>query len=422
MTDYDSKEYLEKVDAWWRAANYLSATEMYLKDNALLRRPLRNTDIKRKPIGHWGTVPGQNFIYAHLNRVINKYDLNMFYIEGPGHGGQVMVANSYLDGSYTEIYPEFTHDEEGLNKFNKHFSFPGGIGSHATAATPGSIHEGGELGYSLSHAAGAVLDNPDQIAATVIGDGEAETGPLAAGWLINTFLNPKTDGVVLPILHLNGAKIANPTIWARRSDEDIQKYFEGLGWHPYFVEGDDPEEMHLKMAKTLDTIIEEIQAIKKEADKKPADQQTMARWPMLVLRTPKGWTAPEKVDGKQLVGSYRAHQVPVDISESNFEPEKETFENWLQSYRPEELFDEDGALKEDIAEIAPKGNKRMAMNPITNGGVDKKPLNLPDWKDFAIDIDTPGQKKAPGHDGNGQVYGKDHGAEPGNNFRIFSPD
>lgn len=420
MVDFDSKDYLKKVDAWWRAANFLGVSEMYLKDNALLRRPLQPTDVKRNPIGHWGTLANQNMIYAHLNRIINKYDLNLSFFEGPGHGGQVMVANSYLDGSYTEIYPEYTQDEAGLNKFNKHFSFPGGIGSHATAQTPGSIHEGGELGYVLSHAAGAILDNPDQIVAAVIGDGESETGPLQAGWLINTFINPVNDGVVLPIWNLNGAKIANPTIFTRKSDEDLRKYLEGLGWKPYFVEGDDPMAVHQQMADTLDAIVEEIQTIKAEAAKKPADKQVMPHWPVLVLRTPKGWTGPKGTEHERIEGGYRAHQVPIDVSESHFE-QADLLEAWLKSYRPEELFDDNGTLVPELRAIAPKGNKRMAMNPLVNGGVNTKDLVIPEWKDNALDFTTPGERMEQDMIQLGKYIARVVEANP-DNFRLFSPD
>lgn len=420
MTDYDSKDYLKKVDAWWRAANYLGVTEMYLKDNPLLKRPLQASDVKRRPLGHWGTLANQNFIYAHLNRVINKYDLNMAYFEGPGHGGQVMVANSYLDGSYTERYPEYTQDEAGLNKFNKHFSFPGGIGSHATAQTPGSIHEGGELGYVLSHAAGSVLDNPDQIAVAVIGDGESESGPLQAGWLVNVFLNPVNDGVVLPIWNLNGAKIANPTIFTRKSDDDIRSYLEGLGWHPYFVEGEDPEKLHPLMAETMDQIITEIQSIKEKAATKTANEQTMPHWPVLVLRTPKGWTGPKGTVHERIEGGYRAHQVPIDVSESNFDRSDE-LEEWLKSYRPEELFDEAGHPREILTSIAPQGQKRMALNPLVNGGVDPKPLELPDWKDLAIDTSVRGDIDNSDMTSLGEYLAKIIEANP-DNFRMFSPD
>lgn len=420
MMNFDSEEYLKQVDAWWRAANFLGVTEMYLKDNALLKRPLQPSDVKRNPIGHWGTLANQNFIYAHLNRVINKYDLNMSYFEGPGHGGQVMVANSYLDGSYTERYPEYTQDEAGLNKFNKHFSFPGGIGSHATAQTPGSIHEGGELGYVLSHAAGAVLDHPDQIAAAVIGDGESESGPLQAGWLINVLLNPVNDGVVLPIWNLNGAKIANPTIFTRKSDEELRLYLESLGWKPYFVEGEDPEKIHPIMAETMDKIVEEIQSIKEEATKKPSSEQTMPHWPVLVLRTPKGWTGPKGSDHERIEGGYRAHQVPIAVSENDF-GRAEELEAWLKSYRPEELFDAEGRPKEILTSIAPQGTKRMAMNPLVNGGIDPKPLVLPDWKDLAIDVSERGKVDNSDMTSLGEYFAKVIEANP-DNFRMFSPD
>ena len=339
MTQFDTPEYLAKVDAWWRAANYISVAQMYLKDNPLLRRPIQKEDVKLHPIGHWGTIAGQNFIYAHLNRAINKYDLDMFYIEGPGHGGQVMVSNSYLDGSYTELYPQITQDEAGFKQLCKIFSFPGGIASHAAPETPGSIHEGGELGYSLSHATGAVLDNPNVIAAAVIGDGEAETGPLAAGWFSNTFINPVNDGAVLPILYLNGGKIHNPTILARRTDEELTQYFNGLGWDPIFVEGTDPEEVHPLMAAKLDEAIEKIQAIQKEARSKSAEEATMPHWPVLVVRTPKGWTGPKEWNHEPIEGGFRAHQVPIPVSGEAME-HIDALVDWLKSYRPEELFDE----------------------------------------------------------------------------------
>ena len=314
MTQFDTPEYLAKVDAWWRAANYISVAQMYLKDNPLLRRPVQKEDVKLHPIGHWGTIAGQNFIYAHLNRAINKYDLDMFYIEGPGHGGQVMVSNSYLDGSYTELYPNITQDEAGFKQLCKIFSFPGGIASHAAPETPGSIHEGGELGYSLSHATGAILDNPNVIAAAVIGDGEAETGPLSAGWFSNTFINPVNDGAVLPILYLNGGKIHNPTILARRTDEELTQFFNGLGWDAIFVEGTDPEKVHPLMAEKLDEAIEKIQAIQKEARAKKAEEATMPHWPVLVVRTPKGWTGPKEWNSEPIEGGFRAHQVPIPVS------------------------------------------------------------------------------------------------------------
>ncbi|MGX7126874.1 phosphoketolase family protein [Enterococcus viikkiensis] len=419
-TEFDSKNYLDKVDAWWRAANYISVAQMYLKDNPLLRRPLQKEHLKTHPIGHWGTISGQNFLYAHLNRAINKYDLNMFYIEGPGHGGQVMVSNSYIDGSYTEIYPEIGENEAGLKQLCKMFSFPGGIASHAAPETPGSIHEGGELGYALSHATGAILDNPEVIAATVVGDGEAETGPLAAGWFSNVFINPVNDGAVLPILYLNGGKISNPTILARKSNEELTSYFEGLGWNPYFVEGTDPQEVHEMMAKTLDAVIEEIKAIQAEARKGHAADATMPNWPVILFRTPKGWTGPETWAGEQISGTFRAHQVPIPVDSEHME-HVDKLTNWLNSYRPEELFDENGKIVAELKAISPKGDQRMAKNPITNGGIDPKPIKMPDWKQHAIDTTTPGAVTAQDMIIFGQ-QARDLISENPTNFRIFGPD
>ena len=419
MTQFDTPEYLAKVDAWWRAANYISVAQMYLKDNPLLRRPIQKEDVKLHPIGHWGTIAGQNFIYAHLNRAINKYDLDMFYIEGPGHGGQVMVSNSYLDGSYTELYPQITQDEAGFKQLCKIFSFPGGIASHAAPETPGSIHEGGELGYSLSHATGAVLDNPNVIAAAVIGDGEAETGPLAAGWFSNTFINPVNDGAVLPILYLNGGKIHNPTILARRTDEELTQYFNGLGWDPIFVEGNDPKEVHPLMATKLDEAIEKIQAIQKEARSKSAEEATMPHWPVLVVRTPKGWTGPKEWNHEPIEGGFRAHQVPIPVSGEAME-HIDALVDWLKSYRPEELFDENGKLVEEIAAISPKGPRRMSMNPITNAGV-VKPLDITDWTKHAIDTSKPGAIQKQDMIEFGKFAADLVKANP-DNFRIFGPD
>ena len=419
MTQFDTPEYLAKVDAWWRAANYISVAQMYLKDNPLLRRPIQKEDVKLHPIGHWGTIAGQNFIYAHLNRAINKYDLDMFYIEGPGHGGQVMVSNSYLDGSYTELYPQITQDEAGFKQLCKIFSFPGGIASHAAPETPGSIHEGGELGYSLSHATGAVLDNPNVIAAAVIGDGEAETGPLAAGWFSNTFINPVNDGAVLPILYLNGGKIHNPTILARRTDEELTQYFNGLGWDPIFVEGTDPKEVHPLMAAKLDEAIEKIQAIQKEARSKSAEETTMPHWPVLVVRTPKGWTGPKEWNHEPIEGGFRAHQVPIPVSGEAME-HIDALVDWLKSYRPEELFDENGKLVEEIAEISPKGPRRMSMNPITNAGV-VKPMEITDWTKHAIDTSKPGAIQKQDMIEFGRFAADLVKANP-DNFRIFGPD
>ena len=419
MTQFDTPEYLAKVDAWWRAANYISVAQMYLKDNPLLRRPIQKEDVKLHPIGHWGTIAGQNFIYAHLNRAINKYDLDMFYIEGPGHGGQVMVSNSYLDGSYTELYPEITQDEAGFKQLCKIFSFPGGIASHAAPETPGSIHEGGELGYSLSHATGAILDNPNVIAAAVIGDGEAETGPLAAGWFSNTFINPVNDGAVLPILYLNGGKIHNPTILARRTDEELTQFFNGLGWDPIFVEGTDPEKVHPLMAAKLDEAIEKIQAIQKEARAKSAEEATMPHWPVLVVRTPKGWTGPKEWNHEPIEGGFRAHQVPIPVSGESME-HIDSLLDWLKSYRPEELFDENGKLVEEIAAISPKGPRRMSMNPITNAGV-VKPMEITDWTKHAIDTSKPGAIQKQDMIEFGRFAADLVKANP-DNFRIFGPD
>ena len=419
MTQFDTPEYLAKVDAWWRAANYISVAQMYLKDNPLLRRPIQKEDVKLHPIGHWGTIAGQNFIYAHLNRAINKYDLDMFYIEGPGHGGQVMVSNSYLDGSYTELYPQITQDEAGFKQLCKIFSFPGGIASHAAPETPGSIHEGGELGYSLSHATGAILDNPNVIAAAVIGDGEAETGPLAAGWFSNTFINPVNDGAVLPILYLNGGKIHNPTILARRTDEELTQFFNGLGWDPIFVEGTNPKEVHPLMAAKLDEAIEKIQAIQKEARSKSAQEATMPHWPVLVVRTPKGWTGPKEWNHEPIEGGFRAHQVPIPVSGEAME-HIDALVDWLKSYRPEELFDENGKLVEEIAAISPKGPRRMSMNPITNAGV-VKPMEITDWTKYAIDTTKPGAIQKQDMIEFGRFAADLVKANP-DNFRIFGPD
>lgn len=420
QVDYASKTYLDKVDAFWRAANYISVGQLYLKDNPLLKETLKDSDVKVKPIGHWGTIPGQNFIYAHLNRVINKYDLDMFYIEGPGHGGQVMVSNAYLDGSYTEIYPQITQDIPGMKKLFKQFSFPGGIASHAAPETPGSIHEGGELGYSLSHATGAILDYPNLIAAVVVGDGEAETGPLAASWFSNRFINPITDGAVLPILHLNGFKISNPTLLSRMSHEELTAYFTGMGWEPFFVEGEDPSYMHPAMAETLDRIIERIQEIQNHA--RSTNDQSRPLWPMLVFRSPKGWTGPKEWGGVPNEGSFRAHQVPIPVDQNNMQHAPALLE-WLNSYRPQELFDDNGRLLPEIAEIAPQGNKRMAMNPVTNAGILIKDLRLPDFREYAVDNSTPGKVMAQDM----AVLGKYMAEvvqlnEANKNFRIFGPD
>ena len=375
---------LERLDGYFRAANYISACQLYLLDNPLLKRPLKASDIKKKIVGHWGTVPGQNFIYTHLNRVINKYDLDMIYISGPGHGGNFMIANTYLEGSYTEKYPNITQDEAGLQKLFKQFSFPGGVPSHVAPETPGSIHEGGELGYSLSHAFGAVFDNPNLIAACVVGDGEAETGPLATSWHGIKFLNKKTDGAVLPILHLNGYKISNPTIFSRMSNEELASFFYGCGYKAYLVEGSDELLMHKKMASTMDAVIKDIKEIKKSNDdEKP-------RWPMIILRTPKGWTGPKEVDGKNIEGSFRAHQVPVSMDKKEH---IKILEDWLRSYKPEELFDSNGRLKKEYESVCPKGDKRMGSSLYTNGGYLRKDLIMPDFRNYKVNIPYPGGVK-----------------------------
>ena len=408
-----TKDEIRKIDAYFRASNYLSACQLYLLDNPLLRRPLKIEDIKRNIVGHWGTVPGQNFIYVHLNRIIKKYNLNMIYLSGPGHGGNAMVAQSYLEGTYSEVYPNITKDEEGLKKLFKQFSFPGGISSHVAPETPGSINEGGELGYSLAHAFGAVLDNPDLIATCVVGDGEAETGPLATSWHGNKFINPKKDGVVLPILHLNGYKIANPTIFARISNEELIDFFKGCGYNPYIVE--DSDNIHEEMANTLDKVIEEIKKIKENAlisEERPI-------WPMIVLKTRKGWTGPKEVKGNVIEGTFRAHQVPIPISREN--PENlGILENWLRSYRPEELFDENGKLIEELAMLAPIGNQRMSANPVANGGLLLKELRIPDFRKFGINIER-GLTNAQDMKERGRYVRELIKLNP-DNFRVFGPD
>ena len=379
-------EMLHKMDEYFRAANYLSAGQLYLLDNPLLKRKLTFDDIKHTIVGHWGTVPGQNFIYLHLNRIIKEYDLNMIYISGPGHGGNAMISNNYLDGTYSEVYPNITEDEEGMKKLFKQFSFPGGVSSHVAPEVPGSINEGGELGYSLSHAFGAVLDNPSLIAACVVGDGEAETGPLATSWRVNKFLNPATDGVVLPILHLNGYKIANPTVLARIDKKELNDYFKGLGWHPYYVEGDDPIQMHEIMAEVLELVIKEIKDIK--SSYKDMNYENI-KWPMIVFRSPKGWTGPREFDRKKIEGTFRAHQVPIPIDRDNIET-LNLLEAWLKSYHPEELFDESGKLRSDLKSLAPVGNRRMGANPNANGGLLLKDLRLPDFRNYAVTVNAPG--------------------------------
>jgi xylulose-5-phosphate/fructose-6-phosphate phosphoketolase len=420
MTESLSPELLRRMDAYWRAANYLSVGQIYLYDNPLLRRPLEPRDIKPRLLGHWGTTPGQNFIYVHLNRIIRQYELEMIYIAGPGHGGPALVGNTYLEGSYTERYPNITRDEEGLRKLFRQFSFPGGIPSHVAPETPGSIHEGGELGYSLSHAFGAAFDNPALIAACVIGDGEAETGPLAAGWHGNKFLNPATDGVVLPILHLNGYKIANPTVLARIGRDELTEYLRGCGYAPHFVEGDDPATMHKLMAATLDTVIGEIRRIQSAARSEGRDERP--RWPMIVLRTPKGWTGPKTVDGLQVEGTFRAHQVPLEAVRTNA-VHLQLLEQWMRSYRPGELFDAGGSLRRELAELAPEGARRMGANPNANGGLLLKDLELPDFRSFGVEVPRPGAVDAE----DTRVLGRflrdaiRLNQHP-RNFRLFGPD
>lgn len=409
-----SKEELTNINDYFNAANYLSVGQLYLLDNPLLKRKLTLNDIKPKIVGHWGTAPGQNFIYAHLNRIINKYDLNMMYISGPGHGGQAIVSNTYLEGTYSEVYPNITEDEEGLKKLFKQFSFPGGISSHVAPETPGSINEGGELGYSLAHAYGAVLDNPNLIVACVIGDGEAETGPLSTSWHINKLINPKTDGTVLPILHLNGYKIANPTILARISNEELEAFFLGCGYKPYFVEGDEPLLMHEKMASTLELVVKDIKNIKSsKSNERPF-------YPMIILRTPKGWTGPKEFNGKMIENSFRAHQVPIPF-EDNKEDCLKALESWMKSYHPESLFDENGTLIERLKNLAPKGLRRMSANPNANGGKLLKDLVLPDFREYALNIKERGDTVAQDMKELGK-YIRDVIKLNPNNFRIFEPD
>ena len=415
MKNVLTKAEAEGLNKWWRAANYLSACQLYLLDNPLLTEPLTREQIKRKIVGHWGTVPGQNFIYTHLNRMIRKYDLDMIYLSGPGHGGNAMVAQDWLDGSYSEVYPNIGQDKEGMQKLFKQFSFPGGVSSHVAPETPGSIHEGGELGYSLLHAFGAVLDNPGLIAACVVGDGEAETGALATSWQSNRFLNPLRDGAVLPILHLNGYKIANPTVLARTSDEDLEQFFSGMGWKPYFVEGSDPMPMHEAMAEALEACYADLLAIRAAAREGKASP---SKWPMIVLRTPKGWTGPKEVDGKLIEGSFRAHQVPVDMSK----PEHlARVEAWLKSYRPEELFNADGTLTEELKALAPSPARRMGSSPHANGGLLLRDLKLPDFRDYAINVPKPGAVM----EQDMMVLGgfvRDVIRLNPENFRVFGPD
>jgi xylulose-5-phosphate/fructose-6-phosphate phosphoketolase len=416
-----SVDMLRKIDAYWRAANYLAVGQIYLRDNPLLKEPLRLEHVKHMLLGHWGTTPGQNFIYVHLNRVIRKYDLDMIYISGPGHGGPAVVGNTYLEGTYSEVYPNVSRDEAGLKRLFTQFSYPGGIPSHASAECPGSIHEGGELGYSLSHAFGAVFDDPEFIVGCVIGDGEAETGPLATAWHSNKFLDPATDGAVLPILHLNGYKISNPTVLARISREELEELLRGYGWIPHFVEGHEPELMHEAMATTLDTVVEEIKRIQQDA--RVHGNRSRPRWPMIVLNSPKGWTGPKFVDGLKIEGTFRAHQVPLAVSASSPPEHLAQLEAWMKSYRPGELFDASGRLKAELAELAPSGDRRMGANPHANGGILLRDLRMPDFRDYALKVPEPGS----GGPGDTHVLGRflrdvARLNEEAGNFRIFGPD
>jgi len=415
-----TRDQLDRMDAYWRAANYLSVGQIYLRDNVLLKRGLAPADIKPMLLGHWGTTPGQNFIYVHLNRIIKKYDLDLIYVAGPGHGGPALVANTYLEGTYSEIYPNVGRDVAGLTRLCEQFSFPGGIPSHVSPECPGSIHEGGELGYSLSHSFGAVFDNPGLMVACVVGDGEAETGPLATSWHSNKFLNPATDGVVLPILHLNGYKISNPTILARIDRSELDQLLSGYGWVPHYVEANEPAMAHEAMASTLNTAVERILEIQREA--RHQGNLARPRWPMVVLISPKGWTGPKVVDGRPVEGTFRAHQVPILDPATRPEHLKQ-LENWLRSYRPDELFDADGRFKSELADLAPRGDRRMGANPHANGGVLLRDLRMPDYRDYAVAVPTPGVRGI----GDTHVLGvflRDVVTmnEAQRNFRIFGPD
>ncbi len=412
---------LRKMNAYWNACNYLSVGMLYLRANPLLREPLKPEHIKNRLLGHWGSDPGQSFIWVHLNRLIKKYDLDTIYISGPGHGAPATLSNCYLEGVYSEIYPEKGRDVAGLQKFLKQFSFPGGIGSHCTPETPGSIHEGGELGYSISHGFGAAFDNPDLIVTVAVGDGEAETGPLATSWHSNKFLDPVRDGAVLPILHLNGYKIANPTILARIPQDELEMLFKGLGWTPHFVEGSDPAVMHPRMADVLERCVLDIRAIQEKARNAPAGQTVeRPKWPMIVLRTPKGWTGPKEVDGHKVEGFWRAHQIPILDPQTN--PKNlQLLESWLRSYKPEELFDESGRLIPELQEMAPKGTRRITANPHANGGLLRRPLELPDFREYAVEIDKPGQKYASSTDVAAHFL-RDVMKKNMTSFRVFGPD
>jgi len=415
-----SPELLENMNAYWRAANYISVGQIYLYDNPLLLRPLSLADVKPFVVGHWGTTPGQNFIYVHLNRIIKQYDLNMFYVAGPGHGGPAIVGNTYLEGTYSEVYPDISRDTAGLKKLFKQFSFPGGISSHVAPTTPGSIHEGGELGYSLSHAFGAAFDNPDLIVACVVGDGEAETGPLATAWQSNKLLDPLTDGVVLPILHLNGYKISNPSVLARIEHDELQQFFRGCGWAPLFVEGADPHEMHQALASALDTAVSAIKTIQHNA--REAGDRTRPRWPMIVFRSPKGWTGPKIVDGLPVEGTFRSHQVPLVI-DSDHPDHLRQLERWMRSYQPGELFDDKGGLMGHLAALAPQGVRRMGANPHTNGGELLRDLRMPDFRIHAVTVPAPGAVQAQDTLILGR-YLRDVVTmnEQQRNFRLFGPD
>jgi xylulose-5-phosphate/fructose-6-phosphate phosphoketolase len=420
MKDVLSRDQLAAIDAYWRAANYLSVGQIYLYDNPLLEQPLKLEHVKPRLLGHWGTTPGLNFIYAHLNRVIKAHDLDMIYITGPGHGGPALVANTYLEGTYSELHPEISQDTAGMQRLFKQFSFPGGIPSHVAPEVPGSIHEGGELGYAVSHAYGAAFDNPDLIVACVVGDGEAETGPLATAWHSNKFLNPLRDGAVLPILHLNGYKIANPTLFARMGHEELEQLFLGYGYKPYFVEGSDPEPMHQKMAATMDAIVAEIESIRRHA--RNTGSATRPQWPMIVMRSPKGWTGPKEVDGKKTEDSWRSHQVP--LAELATKPHHlEQLEQWMKSYKPEELFDDDGKLIARLADLAPQGTRRMGANPHANGGLLLRDLQMPDFRDYAVEVEQPGHELGQATKVLGEFLRDVMKLNlESSNFRVFGPD
>src|SRR5215831_14059463 len=413
-----SRDELRKIDAYWRASLYLCLGMLYLKDNPLLKEPLRAEHIKERLLGHWGSDAGQCFTYIHFNRLINKYDLNAIFLSGPGHGAPAVLSQGYLEGTYSQVYPDKSQDEAGMQRFFKQFSFPGGIGSHATPETPGSIHEGGELGYSVSHAYGTAFDHPDLISVVMVGDGESETGPLATSWHSNKFLNPITDGAVLPVLHLNGYKINNPTILARITHEELESLFRGYGYTPYFVEGSDPESMHQAMAATLEHCVLEIRRIQEET--RQSGKATRPRWPMIILRSPKGWTAPRQVDGHYLEGFWRAHQIPLpDIASTP--THLNLLESWMRSYKPQELFDKEGRLIPELKALAPKGNRRMSANPVANGGILRRSLEMPDFRSGAVTVDKPGAILA----GNVPTLGdflREVMRQNMTNFRVFGPD